>query len=327
MEKNTTRRNFILGSAAMAGAIAYGSSLDRKGEVNASVSVPEKATMPERAFGQTGISVPVLGLGGAGQTPLGQEGQEKEAIALVETALSLGIRYFDTAASISYGPSESYLGKILPAYRDKVIIATKTAERDRDGAWRELERSLKRLNTDRVEIWQLHHLSFQEELDKIFSNDGATKALEEAREQGIIKYTGITGHHEPDIIAEGLKRYPFDMTLVSLNAADIHHPRPFSPVVLPVAREKKIGVAAMKVPAYGRLLKPGVLEGMHQAMGYVLSLDGVHTCVIAAENSEQLKENVRVAQAFQPLAEADMRKLEALTANAWEDNSFYRQWT
>jgi aryl-alcohol dehydrogenase-like predicted oxidoreductase len=326
MEKNTTRRNFILGSAAMASAIAC-SSLDRKGEVNASVSIPEKATMLERAFGQTGISVPVLALGGAGQTPLGQEGQEKEAIALVETALSLGIRYFDTAASASYGPSESYLGKILPAYRDKVIIATKTAQRDRDGAWRELERSLKRLNTDRVEIWQLHHLSFQEELDKIFSNSGATKALEEAREQGIIKYTGITGHHEPDIIAEGLKRYPFDMTLVSLNAADIHHPRPFSPVVLPVARERKVAVAAMKVPAYGRLFKPGVLEGMHQAMGYVLSLDGVHTCVIAAENSEQLKENVRVAQAFQPLAEADMRKLEALTANAWEDNSFYRQWT
>lgn len=311
----------------MAGAIAYGSSLDRTEEVNASVSVPEKATMPERAFGQTGISVPVLGLGGAGQTPLGQEGQEKEAIALVETALSLGIRYFDTAASASYGPSESYLGKILPAYRDKVIIATKTAARDRDGAWRELERSLKRLNTDRVEIWQLHHLSFQEELDTIFSSNGATKALEEAREQKIIKYTGITGHHEPDIIAEGLKRYPFDMTLVSLNAADIHHPRPFSPVVLPVVREKKIGVAAMKVPAYGRLFKPGVLEGMHQAMGYVLSLDGVHTCVIAAENSEQLKENVRVAQTFQPLAEADMRKIEALTANAWEDNSFYRQWT
>jgi aryl-alcohol dehydrogenase-like predicted oxidoreductase len=324
--ENTTRRNFILGSAAMASAIAC-SSLDRKGEVNASVSIPEKATMLERAFGQTGISVPVLALGGAGQTPLGQEGQEKEAIALVETALSLGIRYFDTAASASYGPSESYLGKILPAYRDKVIIATKTAQRDRDGAWRELERSLKRLNTDRVEIWQLHHLSFQEELDKIFSNSGATKALEEAREQGIIKYTGITGHHEPDIIAEGLKRYPFDMTLVSLNAADIHHPRPFSPVVLPVARERKVAVAAMKVPAYGRLFKPGVLEGMHQAMGYVLSLDGVHTCVIAAENSEQLKENVRVAQAFQPLAEADMRKLEALTANAWEDNSFYRQWT
>jgi aryl-alcohol dehydrogenase-like predicted oxidoreductase len=327
MEKNTTRRNFILGSAAMAGAIAYGSSFDRSEEVNASVSVPENSTMPERAFGQTGISVPVLGLGGAGQTPLGQEGQEKEAIALVETALSLGIRYFDTAASASYGPSESYLGKILPAYRDKVIIATKTAARDRDGAWRELERSLKRLNTDRVEIWQLHHLSFQEELDKIFASDGATKALEEAREQKIIQYTGITGHHEPDIIAEGLKRYPFDMTLVSLNAADIHHPRPFSPVVLPVAREKKIAVAAMKVPAYGRLLKPGVLQGMHQAMGYVLSLNGVHTCVIAAENSEQLKENVRVAQAFQPLAEADMQKIEALTANAWEDNSFYRQWT
>ncbi|NJK50176.1 aldo/keto reductase [Candidatus Gracilibacteria bacterium] len=323
MKQNTTRRNFLLASAAMAGTIACGSVVERQSQ-QVSASVPTQA-MPERIFGKTGVSLPILGLGGAGQTPLSSPQKEKEAIALVEAALSLGIRYFDTAAD--YGPSEKYMGKVLPSHRDKIFLASKTAARDRDGAWKDLERSLKRLNTDRLELWQLHHVSFDEELDPIFGDGGAAKALEEAKEQKIIQFTGITGHHEPDVIAAGLERYPFDMALISLNAADVHHPRPFAPVVLPVAQKHNVGIVAMKVPAYGRLFKPGVLKGMEQAMGYVLSLAGVHNCIIAAENVEQLQANVRVAQAFQPLAQADMAKIEQLTASVWEDNTFFRQWT
>jgi aryl-alcohol dehydrogenase-like predicted oxidoreductase len=322
MSKNTSRRNFLIGSAAMASTIACSTIKNQSGEVVASVP---NDPMPERVLGKTEMSVPLLGLGGAGQTPLSSSSQEKEAIALVEAALSMGIRYFDTAAN--YGPSEEFFGKILPSVRDKVIIASKTGSRDRDGAWRDLERSLKRLKTDRLEIWQLHHVSFHEELDQIFGDNGAAKALEEAKAQKIIQFTGITGHHEPDVIAAGLERYPFDMTLISLNAADVHHPRPFASVVLPVAQKHNVGVVAMKVPAYGRLFKPGVLAGMEQAMGYVLSKAGVHSCIIAAENPEQLQGNVRVAQEFKPLAQADMTKIEQLTANAWEDNNFFRQWT
>jgi aryl-alcohol dehydrogenase-like predicted oxidoreductase len=323
MKHNKTRRNFLFGSAAMAGTIACGSVIKRESE-QVSASIPTQA-MPERILGKTGLSLPILGLGGAGQTPLSSPQKEKDAIALVEAALSLGIRYFDTAAD--YGPSEQYLGKVLPSYRDKIFIASKTAARDRDGAWQDLERSLKRLKTDRLDLWQLHHVSFEEELDRILSGDGAAKALEEAKAQKIIQFTGITGHHEPDVIASGLERYPFDVALVSLNAADVHHPRPFAPVVLPVAQKHNVGIVAMKVPAYGRLFKPGVLQGMEQAMGYVLSLKGVHNCIVAAESVEQLQANIRVAQAFQPLARADMTKIEQLTANVWEDNTFFRQWT
>jgi aryl-alcohol dehydrogenase-like predicted oxidoreductase len=281
--------------------------------------------MPERVLGNTSVSVPILGLGGAGQTPLSKPGQEREAIALVEAALTLGIRYFDTAAS--YGPSEAYLGKILPAYRAHLFLASKTSARDREGAWRDLERSLQRLQTNYLDLWQLHHVSFSEELEQIFSPNGAIKALEEAKAQKLIRFLGITGHHEPDVIAAGLKRYPFDTALVALNAADIHHPRPFISKVLPVAQAQNVGVIAMKVPAYGRLFKPGVLKGMEQAMGYVLSLAGVHGCIIAAENPGQLAANVRVAQAFQTLTPAEMTHIEQLTARAWQDNTFFRQWT
>ena len=117
------------------------------------------------------------------------------------------------------------------------------------------------------------------------------------------------------------------MTLISLNAADIHHPRPFASTVLPVTQEKNVGVVTMKIPAYGKLLRKGVLKGMKQAMGYVLSLSGVHSCIIAAENAAQLESNVRVAQQFQPLTEKQLTGIEQLTAKTWQDTTFFRHLT
>jgi aryl-alcohol dehydrogenase-like predicted oxidoreductase len=281
--------------------------------------------MPERVLGRTGVKVPIFGLGGAGQTPLSQDGAEKDAVAMIQRALELGIRYFDTAAS--YGPSEDYLGKVLPPHRSKIFLASKTDARDRDGAWRELERSLKRLNTDRLDLWQMHHVSFTEELDTMFGSSGAIKAVEEARQQKIVRFAGITGHHDPNVIAEGLRRYPFHTTLIPVNAADKHHPRPFIPVVLPVAKQLNVGAIAMKVPAYGRLFKRGGLDGMHQALGYAMSQAGVHCCVVAAETIAQLEENINAAQAFQPLSTKELAAIEQRTAAIWEDNTFFRAWT
>jgi aryl-alcohol dehydrogenase-like predicted oxidoreductase len=320
MSQKTNRRNFLISSVAAATVI--GSQALTKKTTRASSTIK---SMPERILGKTQINLPVLGLGGAGQTPISDEEQEVESIALIEKALELGIKYYDTAAS--YGPSEERFGKVLPTYRDRIYLNSKTAARDYDSAWRELENSLKRLKTDYLDSWQLHHVSFTEELDTIFSDRGAIKAVEEAKEQGLIKFSGITGHHEPDVIAEGLRRYDFDTTLISLNAADVHHPRPFSRNVLPVAREKNVGVIAMKVPAYGKLLQPGILSSMEQAMGYSLSLPGVHCCIIAAENPEQLESNVIVARNYTPLDTAQMTQIEQLTVNAGENGAFFRQWT
>ncbi|MGD1716812.1 aldo/keto reductase [Dapis sp. BLCC M172] len=325
MNKKTTRRNFIMTSVAVTGGIIGGAAMNKQTQAKvASVEIPTTSTMPERVLGQTGVKVPLLGLGGAGKTPVDKSEKEKEAVTIIEAALSLGIRYFDTAAS--YGASEEHLGKVLPPYRKDIFLTSKTAKRDRDGAWRELERSLKRLNTDYLDSWQLHRVAFMETLDEIFGNQGVIKAMEEAKEQGIVKFSGITGHHEPDVIAEGLRRYPFDTTLVSINAADKHHPRPFAPAVLPVAQQKNVGVIGMKIPAYGKLLQPGVLN-MQEAMGYVLSLAGVHCCIIATESVEMLQSNVRVAQQFQQLTQEDMGAIEQKTASVWQENTFFRAWT
>ena len=336
-----TRRNFIATSLTTSlgiiGCSNYGRSQDSAApsatdsestSASTSASVASGASpiiLPKRTLGRTNIELPVLGLGGAGQTPLSTPGQEKAAVEQIQRAWELGIRYFDTASS--YGPSEAFLGKVLPNYRQDVFIATKTDVQNRDGAWRQLGRSLKRLNTDYLDLWQFHHISFEEELDALFGPDGAAKALEEAQDQGLVKFSGITGHHEPAVIAEGLRRYPFDHTLIPINAAEIHHPRSFIPGVLPVAQDKNIGVTAMKVPAYGRLFRSGALDGMPQALGYTLSQAGVHCAVIAAEDIPQLEENIQAAAAFQPLDAEALANLEQRTAQVWEANSFYRQWT
>ena len=333
-----TRRNFLISGTAVAGTIIGVNTLqekiinktdasDRKTSqlISSNSSISSNTSMPKRVLGNTGVKLPIFGLGGAGQTPLSWDGKETEARELIEKAFNLGIRYFDTAAS--YGPSEDYLGKVLPSKRSEIFLVSKTAQRDRDGAWRELERSLKRLNTDYLDVWQMHHVSFQEELDTIFSNSGAVKAIEEAKEQKVIKFSGITGHHEPDIIAQGLERYDFDTTLIPINAADKFHPRPFLPVVLPVAKKKNVGVVGMKIPAYGRLFKPGGLRGMEQAMGYSLSIDGVSCCIIAAESIKQLEVNINVARNFQQFSTAELIAIEKQAENVWEDGTFFRVWT
>ncbi|MDJ0737301.1 MAG: aldo/keto reductase [Nostocaceae cyanobacterium] len=324
MTAKKTRRNFLVTTLSIASGIVGCSTLQKNTITNATSPTPP-TTMPERTLGNTGVKVPIFGLGGAGQTPLSQNGKEGDAVAQIEKALELGIRYFDTAAS--YGPSENYLGKVLPSQRSQIFLATKTAYRDRDGAWRELERSLKRLKTDYLDLWQLHHVSFTQELDTIFSKSGAIKAMEEAIEQKIVRFSGITGHHDPEVIAEGLRRYPFHTTLIPVNPADKHHPKPFLSIVVPVAREKNVGVIAMKVPAYGRLFKPGGLTGMEQALGYSMSQPGVHCCIVAAENVRQLEGNVKIARAFQQLDTKELAAIEQRVAKIWEDTTFYRAWT
>lgn len=342
MSEKKTRRNFLVTSVAVAGGIVGSAALQQnatnsaQSSANADTATPaasgdgraikfSSGKMPERVLGRTGITVPIFGLGGAGQTPLSDDSAEKNALAMIQRAYELGIRYFDTAAS--YGPSEDYLGKVLPKYRANIFLATKTDGRDRDAAWRELERSLKRLNTDYLDLWQMHHVSFKEDLDRLFGANGAVKAIEAAKQQKIIRFAGITGHHDPKVIAEGLRRYPFHTALIPVNAADKHHPQPFIPAVLPVASQQNVGVIAMKVPAYGRLFKPGGLDGMHQALGYAMSQTGVHCCVVAAENIPQLEGNVKVAQAFKSLSGKELAAIEQRTANIWEDNTFFRAWT
>lgn len=329
MPQRKTRRDFLVSSVAMgfaalkaiAGTVAIGTGLQK----NAATMTSPLATMPERLLGRTGVKVPILGLGGASaKTPLSNPAKESEAREIIQRALELGIRYFDTASS--YGPSEDYLGKVLPSHRPQVFLASKTDKRDRDGAWRELENSLKRLNTDYLDLWQLHHVSYPLEIDTIFGKFGAIKALEEAMQQKIVRFVGITGHHDPEVIKEGLRRFQFHTTLIPVNAVEKHHSQPFFPVVLPLAQEQNVGVIAMKVPAYGKLFQSGGLKNIQPALEYSLSQPGVNCCIIAADDVKQLEQNVKAANSFHLLTTRQIAAIEQRTANIWQDSTFYRAW-
>lgn len=290
----------------------------------ATALAPPLQAMPTRVLGRSQISMPILGLGGSA-SPLSRPGAEAEAIALIEQAYAGGIRYFDTAAN--YGPSEERLGQVLPAIRSEVLIATKTSQRDRDAAWRQLEQSLQRLRTDYIDLWQFHAITYDWDVDTLLdANQGAIKAAEEAKAQGVIRAIGITGHNNPDIFVKALNRYPFDTALIPINAADKHTPTPFITTVLPVAQRHNTGIIAMKVPAYGRLFKPGGLTGMAEALGYSLSQPQVQGCIIAADTPAQLAENLAAARNFQPLGTETLAQIEQRAATLWEEASFFRQW-
>ena len=217
--------------------------------------------LPSRPLGRTGKEVSILGLGGEGI--LRTHGETARAVQVIHCALELGITYCDTAPA--YASSRDYYGAALGERREQVFLASKTHDRSRDGSLRLLDDSLLRLRTDHLDLWQLHDLRTADDLDRIFAKGGALEALVRARSEGRVRFLGLTGHHDPAILVEAMRRFAFDTVLVALNAADVHR-RSFIHAVLPEAVSRGIGVIGMKVCAQGRLLGEGGLT-MDEAMG------------------------------------------------------------
>src|SRR5512138_2507594 len=213
------RRRFLATTAAALAAVAAGCRGEgaRSGTEPPIASSPPEPTgpLPTRQLGKTGLRVTALALGGQGV--IERRGHEDRAIALIRRALALGVNYFDTA--IKYGPSRDNLGRALEGARDGVVLASKVHARDRDGAWRQLEESLKLLRTERVDVLQIHDVK-PVDLEPIFAKDGVYRALAEMREQGLVRFLGVTGHSEPGVLLEAIRREPFDNVLMALNCAD-----------------------------------------------------------------------------------------------------------
>jgi predicted aldo/keto reductase-like oxidoreductase len=207
--------------------------------------------------------------------------------------------------------------------RGEVFLASKTHDRTRDGSLRLLERSLKLLQTDHLDLWQLHNLSTKQEVDQIFGPGGAIEALTQARDQKMVRCLGLTGHHDPEVLLAALGRFPFDAILLSLNAADRHH-LPFTEKLLPAAVEKDMAIIGMKVPSRGRLLGHAGIS-MREAMRYVLTLP-VSTVIIGVDSIAQLQENVEIAQSFTPITQVQMAALEQRVQPLHKDALFYRRW-
>jgi predicted aldo/keto reductase-like oxidoreductase len=232
----------------------------------------------------------------------------------------LGITYCDTAPA--YASSRDYYGAALGERRQQVFLASKTHDRSRDGSLRLLDDSLLRLRTDHLDLWQLHDLRTAEDLDRIFAKGGAFEALVRARSEGRVRFVGLTGHHDPAILVEAMRRFTFDTVLVALNAADVHR-RSFIHTVLPEAVSRGIGVIGMKVCAQGRLLGQGGVT-MDEAMGYVLSLPGVSTVIVGCETPNEVEENVRIARQFRSFGAEQMRMLEKRTSAQASALTYYK---
>jgi aryl-alcohol dehydrogenase-like predicted oxidoreductase len=258
--------------------------------------------LEKRSYGRTGKQFPILSFG-AQRIVDEHNCTEEDAIRIVNRAIDEGITYFDTAPSYSDGQSEERLGKALQHRRKDVWIATKTHDRTRDGSWRLLEASLKRLQTDHVNEWRLHNIMTMEELDRCFAKDGALRALQEAKEQGIIQSLSISGHTNPNVQLEAIERFPFDSALVALSAAD-HFIYSFAHEFLPKAAEKGTTIIGMKVFALGKLA-----PWYEKALQYTFSLP-ISTAIVGMESMEQLERNLAVAKSYQPLT--DTEKLEFL---------------
>jgi predicted aldo/keto reductase-like oxidoreductase len=334
------REFFKLGSAATAGFLAHGLIAPAAHAFPPLPSNPvTPAAMPTRNLGRTGYRVGIFSLGG--QATLEQANREADAVRIVERALDLGINYIDTAAA--YGGSarwsQKYIGQVMKRRRAETFLASKTHDRSRDGSLRLLEESLRLLNTDHLDLWHVHNLTAKDQIEKIFAPNGAIKALQEAREQKMVRFLGVTGHADPDVLIESIRRFPFDAILLALNAADRHH-LSFIERLLPMAVEKQMGIIGMKVPARGRILSSWAPSGqqqsweggtrsgaltMREALYYVLSLP-VSTVIIGCDTVAQLEENVQLARDFTPLSDEQMAGLVARTQPIARQALFFRNW-
>lgn len=294
--------------------------------------------MPTRNLGRTGHLVGIFSLGG--QAAIEQPNNEAVAVPLIERALDLGVNYLDTSAR--YGGegrwSERYLGQVMKRRRGEAYLASKTNDRTREGALRHLEVSLKLLETDHLDLWQLHNMQTMADVDKVCAKGGALEAFLQAREQGLVRHFGITGHADPDVLMEGLRRFPFDTVLMAFNAADPQH-LSFRKL-LALAVEKEMGIIGMKVPARSRLLSsfappppekqtgplklvPGTLT-MQEAMRYVLSFP-FSTVIIGCDTIAQLEQNVAIARDFRPFNEAQLAAIEAKAKPVAEQSLTFRR--
>lgn len=339
--KGLHRRELLAaGGAAAAGLLAGRMSAEPPRNFPALPHNPRtQGAMPTRNLGRTGFRVGLFSLGG--QAAVEQPDNEAVAVPIVERALDLGVNYIDTAAR--YGGdarwSERYIGTVMKRRRHEVFLASKTRDRSRDGSLRSLETSLKLLNTDHLDLWQIHNLARMEEVDEIFAPGGAMEALQAAREQKLVRFLGVTGHADPAVLIKAIRRFPFDAVLLALNAADPHH-LSFKRDLLPLAVEKEMAIIGMKIPARGLLLSswrppaegtsrlaatvPGTLN-MSEAMRYVLSLP-VSTVIVGCDSIAQLEENVAIARDFRPLADTQMAALEAKAAPVHRQALFFRRW-
>jgi aryl-alcohol dehydrogenase-like predicted oxidoreductase len=295
----TTRREFL---TTALGSLALGADMVRAQQ-------PHSSGLPRRPLGKTGEKICIIGLGG---WDIGNVKELGEAVAIMQEAVDEGLTFFDNCWDYHDGHSEEIMGKALATggRRDKVFLMTKVCARDYEGAKRQLDDSLRRMQTDRIDLWQFHGIKWNDDPQLIFDEKkGAVRAALEARKAGKVRYLGFTGHKDPDHHLAMLKQdFAYDTVQLPLNVLDAHY-RSFQNLVLPVCNKRRIGTIGMKALAAQRGIIPRKL-GLDATLArrYVLSLP-VSTLVCGIQSRTNLQQDIAVARNFKPVTEEEMKAL------------------
>src|ERR1700719_763377 len=264
-------------------------------------------SIPVRNFGKHGDQVSALGLGGH---HLGDAEDEQTAVQIVHEAVDGGITFFDNCWEYNRGKSENWMGKGLKGRRDRVFLMTKVCTHGRDAslATQMLDESLRRLQTDHLDLWQIHGVCFDNDPELAYARGGVLEALDRAKKQGKVRFVGFTGHKDPAIHLDMIRRgYPFDTVQMPLNCLDATF-RSFEKQVLPELNKR--GIAALGMKSMGGSA-PAVKAGLVKAeemLRYAMSLP-VATTITGMDSLEVLRQNLRVARGFKSLSSEEMQAL------------------
>ena len=302
-----TRRHFVQGL----GAAGAGLMME---------SAQAQQAIPKRRLGKTGLMVSALGVGGY---HLGSAESDEEANRIVAEAIDAGINFFDNAWEYHNGKSETRMGNALKGKRDQVVLMTKvcTHGRKKDVAMRMLEESLKRLQTDHLDVWQVHEVVYDNDPDLIFAADGAIEALDMAKKQGKVRFVGFTGHKDPSIHLKMLSHdYAFDTVQMPLNCFDGTY-RSFETQVLPELNKRGIAPLGMKsLGGSGESVKNGAVTAQ-EALRYAMSLP-VAVTISGMESLDVLHQNLEVARGFQPMPARELSALRTRVKQYASDGRF-----
>ena len=302
----TKGRAASIGRRAFVGGVFAGLGITGLG---AKPPKPRAGDVPMRVFGKTGVKLSVIGQGGARLALLRTK---ERARAQVRHAYDLGLNYFDCAHSYWERRSEEVYGDVLAEVRKDVFITTKCIKRTKKEAEEELHLSLASLKTGHIDLWQMHAIQDQKDIDRILGPGGAMEAFEAAKKAGKCRFFGFTGHYDPEIHVAMLKAYDkWDSILMPLHAADPAY-LSFEKTALPAAVERGIGIQAMKVFGNAFLLR--VLNA-EECLRYVLSLP-IHCATVGCSTTGQLDDDVRIAQQFKPYTAEEMAALRNLAVTA-----------
>ena len=316
------RREFIE-SVTMWTATGFSLSVMTSESVKTSMAASE-LPIPKRMLGKTGVEVSGMALGGVIAMQI-KPSDEVDPVAIAETALNFGITYFDTAPSYNSGQSETNYGHVLASRRNEVFLACKTGDRSCDGTLRSIEQSLKRLQTDHVDLLQIHGVGENDDPEAWGKNEGVYTALCKLRDEKVTRFIGVTGHESAEMLRRAIEMYEFDTLLTTLNPIGLR--RPYREKLLSTANKKRMGVIAMKVFGGGNgcLVKGNPLQNKlrpyhddtpnqtesDSLIRYTLGLP-ITSALMGVASLDQLKANIRTVREKIPMSRVEQKEMEKM---------------